>query len=223
MTKLIVWVFNSRPDANLARDRLMQRGFEDVQIRMEGGAKAATTAQSKTPTESAAGYKEDHGVAGVIERMFSGLLLETGEVARYAKAMNEGKCVVALHVADDAAVSRAVAVLDEVGGKTAPPTISRDSEPSTVRSGAGSSKLDYEALPEFDSNAIGPGPRIYALPDSPTGWGEATHGGKSSIGGIMNDPGRPGGLMGDAGGLGTDGDRSMLGKGTISPGRGNQG
>lgn len=58
--------------------------------------------------------------------------------------------------------------------------------------------------------AMRPGPRIYSLPNSPTGWGEASRGAANSIGGNDNDPARPTGLVRDVSGLGTDTDRSRL-------------
>ncbi|HKU87354.1 MAG TPA: hypothetical protein VJV77_13550 [Casimicrobiaceae bacterium] len=54
------------------------------------------------------------------------------------------------------------------------------------------------------------GPRIYPLPQSPTGWNEAYEGERASIGGPDADPERPGGVLGDAGGLPAAGDRARL-------------
>lgn len=56
------------------------------------------------------------------------------------------------------------------------------------------------------------GPRIDPVPNGPTGWGEASRGSKSTIGGVMNDPGRPEGLLRDTEGLGTDADRREVGQ-----------
>lgn len=223
MTKLIVCVFNWRRDANAARERLLQRGFEDVRIRVAGGETAAATAPGTPAKEPTVEYKEDRGWAGAIERMFSGLLLDNDEVARYAHAVNTGKCVVALHVADDAAAARAVSILDQVGGEIARPVVADDNGPLAETSPLGSGKGSYQGLSEFDIAATVSGPRIYPLPNSPTGWGEATQGEKSSIGDIMNDPGRPEGLMRDAGGLGTDADRGVVGKKATPPSRASRG
>lgn len=54
------------------------------------------------------------------------------------------------------------------------------------------------------------GPRIYALPNAPTGWNEAHANDPASIGGVDDDPGRPEGLLTDVEGLSADADESRL-------------
>jgi len=51
------------------------------------------------------------------------------------------------------------------------------------------------------------GPRVYPLPNSPTGWGESHHGVRGSYGDPLHDPGRPDGLIADILGLGPDDER----------------
>jgi len=54
------------------------------------------------------------------------------------------------------------------------------------------------------------GPRIYALPNAPTGWNEASGNDPASIGGIDADPARPEGLLTDAEGLPVRADAARL-------------
>ena len=51
-------------------------------------------------------------------------------------------------------------------------------------------------------------PRVYALPNAPTGWGQASEGDPANIGGVDEDPARPEGLLEDAEGLPVDSDRA---------------
>ena len=104
---------------------------------------------------------------------------------------------------------RAASILHELSGEITAPTGSGDLSPAPTFS-VGSAKGRYVTSMEADGAAAVSGPRIYPLPNSPTGWGEASQGSKSSIGGTMNDPGRPKGLLRDAEGLGTDADRRVL-------------
>lgn len=209
MTNMIVCVFNSRSDAESARDRLRQHGFEDARIRVEGGELTEASSADGHAKDPASERSVDRGFVGVIERMFSGLLLDTDEVASYAQAVSNGKYVVALHVADDATAARAASILHEFSGEITAPTGSDDLSRAPTFS-VGSAKGSYATSTRADGAAAASGPRIYPLPNSPTGWGEASQGSKSSIGDIMNDPGRPEGLLRDAKGLGTDADRRAL-------------
>lgn len=51
------------------------------------------------------------------------------------------------------------------------------------------------------------GPRVYPLPNSPTGWGESHHGVRASTGDPLHDPARPDGLIADILGLSPDDER----------------
>lgn len=182
MPKMIISVYDSRRSAEAARRRLLDHGFAPDQMRLEGG-------ETPAPRE-----EERKGLAGMIERMFSGLLLDD-EVARYANAARGGKTVIALHVADESA-DKAAEILRTVSGEIGQPIVSEDI-PSPP--GAGQERA---AAP--DPLATLYGPQVYPLPNSPTGWGEAWRGEPSTIGTRANDPGRPQGLIEDAGGLGTN-------------------
>ena len=54
------------------------------------------------------------------------------------------------------------------------------------------------------------GPRIYPLPNAPTGWNEAHLNDPASIGGVDDDPVRPEGLLRDVEGLPVDKDERRL-------------
>lgn len=57
---------------------------------------------------------------------------------------------------------------------------------------------------DVDVLATAIGPRIYPLPNSPTGWGESHHGVRASYGDALHDPARPEGLIANILGLGPD-------------------
>lgn len=193
MARVVVSAFDSRRDADAVRRRLLERGLTDARIRIEGVETAAPP---------------DRGLVGFIERMFSGLLTGVDELGRPARASNR-KALVVLHVPDAAAAARAAAILDEIGKEIGRPVFS-----GTVVSSVSTSPVsrdDNDGPYAFDIIATVLGPEIYPLPNSPTGWGEATHGAKAVLGEIPNDPGRPEGLIWDAGGLGTDGYREVGG------------
>jgi hypothetical protein len=54
------------------------------------------------------------------------------------------------------------------------------------------------------------GPRVYPLPNAPTGWNEAHRNDPASIGGVDDDPVRPQGLLTDVEGLPVDADEARL-------------
>lgn len=54
------------------------------------------------------------------------------------------------------------------------------------------------------------GPRVYPLPNAPTGWNESHANDPASIGGVDDDPVRPEGLLTDVEGLAVDADEARL-------------
>ena len=54
------------------------------------------------------------------------------------------------------------------------------------------------------------GPRVYPLPNAPTGWNESHANDPASIGGVDDDPARPEGLLTDVEGLAVDADEARL-------------
>ncbi len=204
---LIVCLFNSRRDAEAARDCLLRQGFEDARIRVEGAGHTTVSTADGHATVAASARNVDPGLIGVIERMFSGLLLDNDEVAHYAHAVSNGRYVVALHVADDSAAARAASILHQFSGAITGKAGSDDAVAATPAISAGHAEGRDMAVTGASGAASLSGPRIYPLPNSPTGWDKASLGSKNSIGSAMNDPGRPEGLLRDAKGLGTDTDR----------------
>jgi hypothetical protein len=61
------------------------------------------------------------------------------------------------------------------------------------------------------------GPRVYALPNAPTGWNEAHLNDPASIGGVDDDPVRPEGLLTDVDGLPVDADEARLANAPRAP------
>jgi hypothetical protein len=211
MAKTVVCLFNTRDTADAARQDLLERGFDQANIRVAGGDEApasagnATVADAETTVPRAdAAY--DAGISGVIERMFSGFLPDEAEVRRYAKEVGGGRSLVAVGELDDSAADHAAGIL-------ARRAMGHDSP----RAPAQGSALDGQTQSDvnrggsgIDLDAMLSGPRVYSLPNSPTGWREASRGAMHSIGGRENDPGRPTGLLDDAGGLDTEDDRLRL-------------
>lgn len=200
MAKMVVSVFDSRPAAEAARERLLARGFEDMQIRVEGGENERA-GEGKGAEERDAGRAEDRGLSGVIERMFSGLLLDD-DAAQYARAARGGKTVVAVRAADEAA-AKAAAILGASAGEIGRPMVSDDAPPP-----AGEDR-GTRGRPGVEPAATLSRTRVYPLPNAPTGWGEATQGEKSAID-PLTDPARPDGLIEDAQGLGADDYRRVM-------------
>lgn len=65
-------------------------------------------------------------------------------------------------------------------------------------------KRDDLASFDVDVLATITGPRVYPLPNSPTGWTDLRHGVRVGYGDALHDPARPDGLITDVLGLGTD-------------------
>jgi hypothetical protein len=97
MVKMLVGTYRTRRDADDARQQLLERGFNDSQISVEGpGA-------------------EEHGLSAWIARMFSGLLPDKAEHERYERALRTGSVLVAVHRLDEAAAQRAKPILERAG------------------------------------------------------------------------------------------------------------
>ena len=210
MAKMVVCLFNTRDTADAARQDLVERGFDHTNIRVAGGDEAPASAENATVayaetkvTRADAAY--DAGLSGVIERMFSGFLPDEAEVRRYAREVARGRSLVAVGELDESAADHAAGIL-------ARRAMGHDS-PRALAQGSvldGQTRDVNRAGSGIDLDAMLSGPRVYSLPNSPTGWREASRGAMNSIGGRENDPGRPTGLLDDAGGLDTEDDRSRL-------------
>src|SRR5690348_5348088 len=107
MDGILIAVFESRRDADAARAALPEEGCHDGQIGIEGGD----------------GHADDaRGLAGVITRMFSGFATPPDTPGPdYAGIVTHGGCLLALHGADDAAMTRASAILLAHGARDVRP------------------------------------------------------------------------------------------------------
>lgn len=190
MTSVVVCVFNSGREAEAARAQLRDHGFDSdrIQIRTDDSA-----------SEPPPGVRhERHGLAGVIENMFSGLLIDDRYIGGYTEALSAGKSVVVVYANDDDAAKKAASILESSPGELGTPQLSHD-DPSPP------AHLDISTPPcGVEAIATLSGPRIFPLPNSPTGWGDATRGEKNTLGERPNDPAQPEGLVRDAKGPGTD-------------------
>ena len=180
MAKMIVGAVDAAHSATV-RETLISKGIDPSRIRL----------LSAQPPE-------DPGFSGVIERMFSGLTLDAAEAREYARAVTEGRHLVAV-IADDNAATTASDVLASHGATG--PRRQENARPLGQN----------EAMHESDAVASVSGPRIYPVPDSPTGWRDSPLGEKSTIGEAA-DRGRPAGVTTGAAGLGTDRDRTRVGR-----------
>jgi hypothetical protein len=147
--EIVVGVYESRPDAEAAREQMIRNGVRADVISIE-----ERPARGGSPPEAG-----DHGVSGFIARMFSGALIDDAGAAQYAEALRNGRCVLTVRVGSDE--HRTLATT----------TLARGS------------------------------PRVYSLPNAPSAWNEASANDPASMGGVDDDPARPGGLLTDAEGL----------------------
>jgi hypothetical protein len=191
MERMVVSVFDSRHKADSARRRLLEHGFDDTRIRVEGGGASAGSEHGLS------------GISGVVERVFSGLFPLDDEVAQYAQAVRSGKSLVALHVSDDAAAANAALILREANGEVVPP---RGTAAASAAVPDYDDKGSLVSPRDVDPTATAFSPRVYPLPDSPSGW-NTTLQGEQGARDILTDALRRDGNVNDAHGLDTDGAR----------------
>lgn len=177
MARTIVSLLASLDAAKAARARLLDAGFARARIRLAGGVLDTAPFVSQDLPGPEAGASRPTGAAGIVSRMLSDWIM-SDRVAAYTRALKRYRTLVLLDVPDDAAAERAAAVLDAVRRETTPhPEYVRDFvDPADTLGRAG----------------------MYVLPNAPSGWAGA---GRTAH---ALDPGRPDGLLGDTGGLGTD-------------------
>lgn len=103
MHRILVGTYRSRRDADDARTRLLDNGFDDAQIRVEGPVGDALTRPNTSEAEPDSRTSGGGGITGLIERMFSGFLPDEADHERYERAIRSGGSLVAVHGLDDAA------------------------------------------------------------------------------------------------------------------------
>jgi hypothetical protein len=215
MAKILVGTYRSRRDADDARRQLLERGFGDAQISVEGpGAEEASASGATTDVEAwNAPASEARGLAAVIARMFSGLLPDKADHERYERAIRTGAVLVAVHGLDEAAVERAKPILERngtvdlhahagTGDFDRPEPSIEPSAPQTSSRGATEAETWSPRRPDETP-----------LPNAPSGWDEARDGERASAGRGTHDPARPEGLTRGTNQLGADLDRQRLDRG----------
>jgi hypothetical protein len=189
MQNVLVAVFDSAEHARAAHATLLQQGFRDGQVAVDSGPEAT----------------EERGLAGLVARMFSGLL--PGDDPRghaYTERLGQGGGIVAIHDVDDAAEARARAILQQHGAvnvESHAPLAKSSAPPAAPR--------DARAPSELAAVASVGGPQAYVLPNAPTDWGRFTGRSRASVG-QADDPARPQGELRDAVGLDPEADVENL-------------
>jgi hypothetical protein len=159
MNRIVVGVFDDRRAMEGARQDLLAAGIHDTQISIEEDA--ARTADARVDDVAAqvqrryAPLAQESGIVETIARMFSGLLLEDHTIGREAAAVRPCHALVAVHGLDEATAERAAMILGR-HGKVATHADAQRSPPGR------------------DAGAAHEAPRVYPLPNSPTGWDQAT-------------------------------------------------
>jgi hypothetical protein len=191
MARMVVGMFNSRHEADMARQRLLEVGFDESQIRVQGGV------SKDSVKDRATAYTEGEGLAGTVEGIVRDMIVDSDARSWFERVASSGKSVVALDVADDSAAKMATSILNEVSGRAGPAAQRAETAVTDVKT------PDLNAS-DAELSATSAGPRTdNPLPNSPTGWDQATRGEANAIG-ILGDPARPDGLIQDAPGSGTD-------------------
>jgi hypothetical protein len=113
--EIIVGTYDSRAEAEAARERLIEQGIAADTIHVECGA--ARGEAPMPPGDRFAVHEvdepvpEERGFAGVVARMFSGALLDDASVGHYLDHLRGGRCLLAVRYATAHARSVAAAVL----------------------------------------------------------------------------------------------------------------
>ena len=213
MAKILVGTYRSRRDADDARQRLLEQGFDDAQISVEGPGADEASASGAT---AGAGWLDapssgGRGLAGVIARMFSGFLPDEAEHERYERSLRTGSALVAVHGLDERDAARARAILERNGSVDEHTHDSMRGVAGSETAIERSSGFGPRTSPEAEADAWSPRqPDITPLPNAPTGWNEAREGERPTIGRTPNDPARPEGLTRGANDIGATEDRERI-------------
>ncbi|HEY1328223.1 MAG TPA: hypothetical protein VGI14_14875 [Casimicrobiaceae bacterium] len=207
MPGILIAVFESRLQAEAARAALLEGGFHDGQIGIEGGDAHADSARNRgagaqaADANAATAGSEDRGLAGVIERMFSGFATDPDPRSRsYADVVAHGGCLLALHGLDDGGMVRAASIVRDHGATDVQPHGETASRERTADPG------DLQA--ELAAVSSVGGPQVYALPNAPVDWRRT--GGRVGSQRLSEDPAQPQGRLGGADDLAPSADRDLL-------------
>lgn len=109
--EIVVGMFDSRGEADEARQRLIAEGVRADRISIEEGPGPGESALPPGDRfalrEVGEPLPEDRGVAGFIGRMFSGVLMDDANIGKYTEGLRNGRCIVAVRV--ESAHKRSVA------------------------------------------------------------------------------------------------------------------
>jgi hypothetical protein len=115
--EIVIGTYGSRREAEAARDRLIADGVAADLIHLECGA--ASDEAPLPPGDRFALHAVDtppvRGLAGFIGRMFSGALLDDANVEKYASALRDGRCLLAVRYSSEHERRVAAAVLAPSG------------------------------------------------------------------------------------------------------------
>lgn len=204
MAKILVGTYGSRRDADDARARLLERGFDDSQISVEGEHGRPEPVNPRTT--------QARGFRGVVARMFSDLFPDKADHERYDHAVRAGGALVAVHGLSDADAVRAKAILEQNGAVDEHSHESLravESDEAAIERSSGFSPQTERAAARAE--AWHPRrPDETPLPNAPTGWNEAAEGERSTIGTATNDPARPEGATRGANDIGATADRERI-------------
>ncbi|TFW13304.1 hypothetical protein [Duganella callida] len=104
MTHTLAAVFETRAEANLARDELVHSGYDRDSIQIHDSGSAAGTAR----------INDDESILGNVRRMFSDLIgREHADRHVYAEALNRGHAVLSLETASLDAAERAADLIED--------------------------------------------------------------------------------------------------------------
>lgn len=114
-SEIVVGVYESREEADAARKRLIEEGLPDDGVRIEQRPPGVSMpSQDRAALEQVA-KPDEHRLSGFIGRMFSGALLDEGQLDQYADALRNGRFVVVVHVDSDDRKRTASAILARGG------------------------------------------------------------------------------------------------------------
>ena len=113
--EIIIGTYDSREEAEAARQRLVRDGVAADVIHVECGPESGQVPLSPgdrfAMREVDEARPEERGLAGFIGRMFSGALMDDGKIERYTEALRGGRCLVAVRYVSEHERKIAAAVL----------------------------------------------------------------------------------------------------------------
>jgi hypothetical protein len=100
--EIVVGMYESRSEAEQARQRLIAEGVRDDRISIEEGAADVNTPMHQRDRfamrEVAEPLPEERGVSGFSARVFRGALMDDANIVKYTEALRNGRCLLAVRV-----------------------------------------------------------------------------------------------------------------------------